>query len=308
MWHIKVPASSANLGSGLDTLGMALELWLECWFTPARALDIEVHGEGRGQVSLDETNLIWQSAESLHRAVAHQPMPRGHLIVSSQIPLGRGLGSSAAAVVAGLTLANACLEHPLGVDDLLQWAVAIEGHPDNVAAAVYGGLVMAWQNGARVEVHRYRPPELTTVLVIPQYEVSTSTARALLPERVSRHDAVFNAQRLGLWIDALWRRDWGLLKIAGQDRLHQPYRRALVHGMDAIIEAALAAGAVIATLSGSGPTILALAAPEEAVLVAAAIEAAILTIPDLSARIHLASPALAGAALLPDNLGLKQGC
>lgn len=308
MWHIKVPASSANLGSGLDTLGMALDLWLELWFTPARDLTIEVHGEGRGQLSEDETNLVWQTAEALYRHKTHAPMPRGHLIASSQIPLGRGLGSSASAVVAGLMLANVCLDGAMTHRELLKWAVEIEGHPDNVAASLYGGLVMSWPDGERVMATQYAPPELDAVLVIPDYEVPTEKARAILPDRVPRADAIFNAQRVGLWIDALWRRDWSLLQAAGQDRLHQPYRQVLIRGMDALITSALEAGAAIATLSGSGPTILALTDPTRTPAVSLALQHTLNRIPGLNARIQTVAPSHAGAEGRLEDIRLEHGC
>jgi homoserine kinase len=191
--------------------------------------------------------------------MAQAPMPKGRLKVSSQIPLARGLGSSAAAIVAGLLLANTVLPVRLTVDDLMQWALRLEGHPDNVAAAIYGGFVFAWKDGEQVRVQRYQSPSLHVILVIPEFTVSTESARQVLPETVPRADALFNAQRLALWVHAISARDWSLLRYAGEDRLHQPYRQTLVPGMSDVIHGALQAGAEFAALSGSGPTILAMA-------------------------------------------------
>ncbi|AEJ41099.1 homoserine kinase [Sulfobacillus acidophilus TPY] len=262
MWHIKVPASTANLGSGFDSLGMALSIYLECWFTLDDSLAIEVRGEGRGMIPETSDNLVWRTADTLYRHVTGSPMPTGRLKVVSQIPLARGLGSSAAAIVAGLLLANTVLEKRLTVDELMEWALKLEGHPDNVAAALYGGFVFAWNDGRRVHVHHYRSPELKVLLIIPSFHVSTEAARQVLPTQVSLEDALFNSQRLALWIHAVSQRDWSLLRYAGEDRLHQPYREALVPGMRPIIEGALAAGAEFAALSGSGPTMIALVSPD----------------------------------------------
>lgn len=299
MWHIKVPASSANLGSGLDTLGMAVSLWLDCWFTPGRTLSIDLLGEGQDMLPADERNLVWESAEIVHRALTNKPMPRGHLVISSQIPLGRGLGSSAAAVVAGITLANIHLKAPLSPNDLFQWAVKIEGHPDNVGAALFGGMILAWTGPDMVSVEYYTPPDLGAVVVIPNYLVPTVKARTLLPTMVPRQDAVFNAQRVALWVHALNRRDWSLLRYAGEDRLHQPYRQPLIPGMPDIIDAALAAGAHFAALSGSGPTILALAAPAVQDAVVAAVREVLATLPHIDATIQTVSPSPDGVQAVP---------
>ena len=263
MWHIKVPATTANLGSGFDSLGMALSLPLECWFSLAEEIEVQVRGEGQGSVPETSQNLVWQTADQLHRSLMGQAMPHGRLTIKSRIPLARGLGSSAAAIVAGLMLANTFLSPRLTREQLLGWATKIEGHPDNVAAALYGGFVLAWEQEGKVRVKSYPAPELRCILLIPDYKVSTEAARSVLPSSVPLADAVFNAQRLALWIDALNRRDWSLLSEAGRDRLHQPYRQSLVPGMHELILGALANGARFAGLSGSGPTILALAESEE---------------------------------------------
>lgn len=262
MWHIKVPASTANLGSGFDTLGMALSLPLECWFSLSDEAEFTVRGEGEGQVPETPDNLVWKTAELVHREMTGEPMPTGRLTIKSRIPLARGLGSSAAAIVAGLMLANTFLSPRLTREALLSWATRLEGHPDNVAAALFGGFVLAWEQDGRARVRRYPAPELRCLLVVPDYTVSTEAAREVLPLEVPLGDAVFNAQRLALWIDAMNRRDWTLLKEAGRDRLHQPYRAALVPGMNELIDGALEAGASFSGLSGSGPTIVTLVEPD----------------------------------------------
>ncbi len=280
---------------------MALPLWLECWFTPAPSLTFELHGEGRDQAPPDQSNLIWRAALALYQAKTGDSMPPGHLVVSSQIPMRRGLGSSAAAVVAGLLLANACLGGSVPIEELLQWAAFLEGHADNAAAALYGGLVLVSQRDQRVMAIKYTAPELSVVLVIPAYEVPTDMARALLPSQVPRADAVFNAQRVGLWVDALWRRNWDLLRTAGEDRLHQPYRSPAIPGMDQFLATALDAGACLATLSGSGPTVLALAQPAHAPTVVQALEHALASLPGLDACVRVVMPSNNGAHTLRDS-------
>lgn len=258
MWHIRVPATTANMGSGFDTLGMALSLHLDCWFSTADGLSIAVRGEGEGVVPESADNLVWRAASTFYRDITGTAMPVGHLTIKSRIPLARGLGSSAAAIVAGLMLANTLLPKRLGLDVLLNYAATLEGHPDNVAAALYGGLVMAWHDRQCVRVQRYPAPDLRCLLLVPGYGVSTEAARQALPDSIPLADAVFNAQRMALWIEAAHRRDWSLLAPAGMDRLHQPYRASLVPGMQPLIDAALHHGAAFAALSGSGPTIISL--------------------------------------------------
>lgn len=301
MWHIKVPASTANLGSGFDALGMALSLPLECWFSLADELEFAVRGQGENTIPETAQNLVWKTAEALHRSATGNPMPSGRLTIKSRIPLARGLGSSAAAIVAGLVLANTFLTPRLSREELLNWATELEGHPDNVAAALYGGFVLAWEQDGRIQVRSYPAPELRCLLVIPDYPVSTEAARQVLPATVPLSDAVFNAQRLGLWIDALNRRDWSLLREAGKDRLHQPYREPLVPGMRALIETALAHGASFASLSGSGPTMLTLVEPEQVSDVAAALET--IARRDVPAKVQLLdiTPSYFGAECVLDG-------
>ncbi len=237
---------------------------LECWFSLSEEIEIVVRGEGQDSIPETPQNLVWQTADQLHQSLTGKPMPSGRLTIKSRIPLARGLGSSAAAIVAGLMLANTFLSPRLTREQLLGWATQMEGHPDNVAAALYGGFVLAWEQDGQIRVKNYPAPELRCILVVPDYKVSTEAARSVLPSSVPMADAVFNGQRMALWIDALNRRDWSLLSEAGRDRLHQPYRQSLVPGMNELISGALAEKARFAGLSGSGPTIVALAEPEEA--------------------------------------------
>ncbi len=259
MWQVRVPATSANLGSGLDTLALAVSLFMTATFEPAPYWSIEVRGCGADTVSKQRDNLVWQSADLLYHEATGHSMPNGHLVLHSDIPLGKGLGSSAAATVAGLVLANELLPDPLSQDELLQIAGHVEGHADNAAAALFGGFVMVWQNAEdQLQVRRYPAPDLSAVLAVPPYPVSTPAARLLLPGSVPLSDAVFNAQRVGLWVHAVTQRDWTVLRDASADRLHQPYRVPLNPLMQILVDAAEKRGCYAAILSGSGPTVLAL--------------------------------------------------
>ncbi|POB09121.1 homoserine kinase [Sulfobacillus sp. hq2] len=263
MLEVRVPATSANLGSGLDSLGLALSLELTLTYHPSSSLHIFTEGEGADELPTDESNLIWSCATKLYEEMTGEPLPSGVVRVTNHIPVSRGLGSSAAAVVAGLLLGNALLPHPLGRAALLERATALEGHPDNVAAALYGGFVLVYRNRHhQLAVSQYAPPPLISLLAIPSYPVPTKDSRAILPSHVARDDAIFNAQRVGLWVHAMASRDWSLLRDAAEDRLHQPYRTQLVAGLDDLIQTSYAHGAYSATLSGSGPTILALVPPD----------------------------------------------
>ncbi len=259
MLEIRVPATSANLGSGLDSLGLALSLYLKLTYASQPSLIIEPLGDGADELPRNKDNLIWKTADRFYREMTGRTIPSGHLTVSSHIPFSRGLGSSAAAVVAGLLLANALLPEPLSRERLLHTATAIEGHPDNVAAALFGGFVLVYQDYQQIiRVRNYPPPDLECLLAIPPYPVPTKDSRAVLPLQVPRDDAIFNAQRVALWIHAVSQRDWSVLRDAADDRLHQSYRTTLIEGLDDLIYASYEAGASAATLSGSGPTVMAL--------------------------------------------------
>ncbi len=243
---------------------MALSLFLEVTFDPGPLWSIKIFGHGQEILSREPDNLIWQTAELLYRTVTGEPMPTGQITITSQIPLGKGLGSSAAAIVAGLLLANSLLAEPLSRYDLLQWASRLEGHADNAAAALYGGFILAWSDtNSEVHIRHYPPPNLAVVVAVPSYPVSTRDARKILPNQVSRQDAIFNAQRMALWLHAVTQKDWSVLGDASADRLHQSYRQGLNPHMQLLFDQALAAGAYAAVLSGSGPAVMALASHEQ---------------------------------------------
>lgn len=237
---VRVPASSANLGPGFDVLAAAMSLHLE--------LEVQETGTFAVSTELDvprtRDNLVVRAFERLHPADAFE------FRISSEIPLSVGLGSSAAAIVAGLLAAD----HLFELDaDVLAHAVELEGHPDNVAAALNGGFVVC--DGTRVD--RFEPPMgLEAVLVIPHEPLDTKTARSVLPSEVSRADAVFNVAHASMLMLGLARGDWELIGEGLKDRLHQPFRAELYPRSAALLERAPALGALGASISGAGPSVV----------------------------------------------------
>ena len=256
--RIRVPASSANLGPGFDSFALALPLLDEYEVRPARSWSVVVEGDGDG-IPTDEENLFVVGARATARA-AQENLGAYHVVQRSAIPIARGLGSSAAAIVGGVVAANALLGEPLDRRSLLRVATEVEGHPDNVAAALYGALTVALPDDAGPVATRIAFPRAWRIcLLIPREPLATEKARAVLSATVSRADAVFNLAHAAALLAAVLRSDGALLSIAMADRLHQPARAHLVTGLDEIIAAARGAGAFGAALSGAGPAVLAVA-------------------------------------------------
>lgn len=254
--RVSVPASVANLGPGFDALGLALDLFNVVEVEPGGDdLRVEIVGEARDLAR--EDNLVLRAMEHGF-ALAGSALPPLRLRLTNRIPVGCGLGSSAAAIVAGLVAANALLGDPWPPEKLLALATELEGHPDNVAPALWGGLVVSCGGGDGVRwVRLEAPSELQAVLVIPELRVPTREARRVLPGSVPFQDAVFNVGRAALLVAALSSRRYDLLREAMRDRLHQPYRAPLVPGLEEALGAAERAGALGAALSGAGPGLLA---------------------------------------------------
>ena len=253
---VRVPASSANLGPGFDALALALGLHLECSFRRADGLRIEVSGRDHDLIPADETNLIWRTAVAAARAEGGE-MPLLDLEIRNEIPVGKGLGSSAAALVAALAIANRVLCFGWSRARILDDAARLEGHPDNVAACVLGAFVVT-ATGCDGRTHAVRlpmPDGFRVAAVVPSYQLPTSKMRAVLPGGYSSADAIFNLQRAALLVAALATGNRDAFPTALEDRLHQPYRAAVVPGLEEIL-ALRAPGLLGCALSGAGPSIL----------------------------------------------------
>ncbi|MBP7999194.1 MAG: homoserine kinase [Chloroflexi bacterium] len=256
---VHVPATSANLGPGFDCLGLSLTLSNRITLSEQETpLTIQISGEGADWLPRDTHNLVWQAACKVFDLVGRWPV--GVMMqLENRIPAGSGLGSSAAAVVGGLVAANALVKGGLTPETLLQLATEMEGHPDNVAPALFGGLTLINQTDTGLHLERIPLPPLQVVIVLPAFDLPTVQARAALPRQIARQDAIFNIGRMGLLLRALPAGDYAKLRVAMQDRLHQPYRLPLVPGLAAAFAAAYTAGAAAVALSGAGPSLIAFA-------------------------------------------------
>lgn len=276
--RVRVPATTANLGPGFDALGLALDLWNETDFTRRDDNHIvaTISGEGADVLPTDAKNTLIAAALHLFELAGEQ-LPGLHIECRNKIPLSSGMGSSAAAVLTGVLGANALLNKPLDQPALLKLAVKIEGHPDNVAPALLGGLVVSLVDGEKIFAHQLPPnPKRMPIhltLALPELDFPTRAARAALPAHVSHADAVFNISRALLVAQALSSGNISLLDRAMDDRLHQPYRLPLIPGAQAAIDAARAAGAAAAALSGAGPSLIAFSADQNTAIGSAMLHA-----------------------------------
>lgn len=271
---VTIPATSANLGPGFDCLGLALSLYHTVTFTVTETpgLTIITSGEDTHKVPTDESNLVWQSARLIFDRFNEYPTGL-HIQQENEIPVGSGLGSSSTAVLAGLFGANTILDNPLTRAEVLQIATNLEGHPDNVAPAVHGGLILGVQEENRLLIEPISIPDMEVVVVLPDYNLPTSEARAALPQELSLQDAIFNSSRIALLIRALETGNYDLLPSAMQDRFHQPHRIPLITGMADAMDAAKDAGAAAVALSGAGPSLIAFAPSNHAQIGQAAADA-----------------------------------
>lgn len=274
---ITVPATTANLGPGFDCLGAALTLHNQFTFTlqPASATNLTITAAGReaDRVQTDTSNLVYQAFAKFYQELG-QPIPAVTIDIQLGVPLARGLGSSATAIVGGLVGANALAGLPLSQKAILNMAVAIEGHPDNVVPALLGGCRLA-ATGINIDWEICEIPwheGIVPVVAIPNFELSTAEARRVLPTSYSRADAIFNAAHLGLLLRGLEAGMGKWLREGLQDRIHQPYRQALIPGYAAVEQAAVDAGAYGLVISGAGPTLLALTSSDQANTVKSAMQ------------------------------------
>ena len=255
---VRVPASTANLGPGFDCLGMALGLWNQVQLQWGGPMEVILEGEGSDRIPKDKRNLTYRAAQ---RVMSELGVSDAEFCITAhqEVPLSRGLGSSSCAIVGGLVAANALFDDPIPTPRLLEIAAEIEGHPDNVAAALLGGCCIVVQEGNNLQAAQVPlPTDLQCVVYIPDQPMPTRQARAVLPLKVSRRDALFNIGRTALLINALATGRPEYLRIATQDRLHQPPRQNVFPAMKYIFAGALQAGAKAVFLSGAGSSILAL--------------------------------------------------
>jgi homoserine kinase len=295
--RVLAPATTANLGPGFDCLGMSVDMWNRLDVLPAgsgrSAPLVEVMGEGEGELPTDRSNLVYQAMEFLFRE-ADEGLPPLHLICHNQVPLSRGLGSSAAAIASGLVAANAMCRHTFPTNELLEMAATMEGHPDNAAAAILGGLRLVISDQNRLyTVPINVPSEFHAVLLVPEVRIATEDARRVLPARVSLADAVYNLGRIGLLVAGMSTNHPEYLRVATQDLLHQPYRQVVFPAMKLIFKAARDAGALGVFLSGSGSTIMALTQGREMTVAYEMAEAARQA--GLEYRVEVTKPTLLGA-------------
>lgn len=266
---VKVPATTANIGPGFDCLGMALPIYntitIEETVLPGTGIEINVIAESAAidelsleHIPLDENSLVYKAVELLYNSIGQTPSEL-KINIHSNIPVARGLGSSASVIVGALIAANELLGKPADEVALLSIACEIEGHPDNITPAIVGGLVLSSQEEDGSVVYRKLnwPNEWAITVCVPDFELSTDIARSVLPKEVPMKDAIFNAQRLGMFVQAVNTKDSDLMKLALKDKLHQPYRMKLVPGLDKIMDNLRHIDSVLGcVLSGAGSSIL----------------------------------------------------
>ena len=260
---VTVPATTANIGVGFDCLGAALTMANEFQFALVdnTKLKITVLGEEADKVAKNENNLIYRSLLELYQRIGQTP-PNLEITIKLGVPLSRGLGSSATAIVGGLLGANSLAGNPLTIEEIMYMAIEAEGHPDNVVPALLGNCLLSVKDSTKWQIcsipwHQ----DIIPVVAIPNFELSTEAARSVLPTEYSRYDAIFNVSRMGLLVRALATNNSDWLTTALADRIHQPYREQLITGYSQVRQAAIEAGAYGMVISGAGPTLLALTNP-----------------------------------------------
>ena len=258
---VRVPGTSANCGPGFDTIGLACTVYndLELTLLREKRLSIKINGEGAKNIPTDERNIVWCSVQHLlGKAGLDEKYPGAIMQMDNDVPLSRGLGSSATAIVAGLKAANEIIGNKFTKRELLKMATDIEGHPDNVAPAIFGGFTVSTVTNGEVECFSFLPKfRLKLVVAIPDFPLPTKKARAVLPENVPMKDAINNVSRAAMLVAAMCKGNPKFLKNVFEDALHQPYRASLIPGMYDVFAAAKAAGAIGASLSGAGPCLMA---------------------------------------------------
>lgn len=262
---IQVPATSANCGPGFDTLGLACTLYNEVTYeiTDAKGFQLEVTGEGADYLKPFGRNLAFASFLRVWNEATCGQRIGLKVTMHNRIPMSRGLGSSSSAIVAGIYAANALCDNHFSMDELLAIATDIEGHPDNVAPALYGGFTISYMEQGKAHSLRLLPAKpLKFIAVVPDSKLATVLARQAIPETVPHKDAVYNTSRASLLVGALLSGNYDYLGMALEDKLHQPYRAHLIPGLADVFAAAKDAGAYNAIISGAGSTVMAYASPD----------------------------------------------
>ena len=258
---VRVPGTSANCGPGFDCLGLATTIYnyLDLTLLRGSKVIVESTGEGAENIPRGRKNLTWQAVRRFLQEVKREDEFKGAIIrMKNNVPISRGLGSSSTAIVAGLVAANEILGSLMDKNGLLKLATELEGHPDNVAPAIFGGFTVSVMDKGEVQTFSFLPRiKLKLIVAIPDFELSTRLARKVLPKNISMKDAIFNISRASMLIAALTEGREELLPLAFDDALHQPYRKKLVPGMTAVFEAAKSAGALGAAISGAGSCLIA---------------------------------------------------
>lgn len=303
---VKIPATTANLGPGFDSFGMALPFYdyitVEETVMPGSGIQIELVDYDEdilNSIPTDENNIVYKAIELLYNFIGQTPEEL-KITIKSGIPMTRGLGSSAAVIVGGLIAANELLGRPADLDALLSIAAEMEGHPDNVAPAILGGFVMASLEDDGSVIYRQIewPKEWKITVCVPDYELATNISRSVLPQEIPQKDAIFNLKRSAMLIHALDTKDDKLMKAALKDKLHQPYRTKLVPGLNEIIESLKNEEDVLGTvLSGAGPAILVISKGNDLNKIYNTIEE-IWTNLNVKVDIYTVEPELKGASII----------
>ena len=267
----KIPATSANIGSGFDSVGLALDLYNEIHIynnDESKKIEFEISGEGEGEISKDN-NMILDAMKLVYKRLKAKPN-KGYIIKCiNRIPLSRGLGSSSAAIIGGLLTANYILGNKLSIEyDILNMSVQLEGHPDNVSPAILGGIISGVvRKDEDFKYVKIKPSKyLKAVVAIPNFYLSTETARNALPKEITFKDAIFNISRAALLTSALSSNRFDLLEVATDDKLHQDYRAKFIPGLKDLFKNTKAAGAYSVTISGAGSSILSLVKNDENII------------------------------------------
>ena len=257
--RVRVPATTANCGPGFDALGIACNIYneLELTLFTSEILEISISGEGKQYLPTDDSNLIWHVIKDLLQKT-NSSYKGAHIKMHNNIPLSHGLGSSAAAIVAGILAFNLAVGEPFSKDEMLKIATDVEGHPDNVAPAIFGGMTISLQDDDAVKTFSFIPQlPIKMIVAVPEFFLATKKARQVLPEKISVKDAAFNIAHASSLVAAMCTGNSDVLRYAFADKLHQPYRAPLIPGMYDVFAAASQAGALGAALSGAGPSLIA---------------------------------------------------